>query len=96
MPFVLSCQYITYTLYHLVVFGVPLRKLFDMLPGPKLRVLVLSSPPWGVFADDAHDVPLTKPEIEVSLYTDCICYAPIFVQVCVSVCVCLFMGVHTK
>jgi hypothetical protein len=39
--------------------------LMKKLPGEKLQILFLSSPPWGVLPNASHDVELSKPEIEV-------------------------------
>ena len=42
-----------------------MRSITDGQGRPRLRVLVLTSPPWGIFADD-HDKPLTDQQILVS------------------------------
>jgi hypothetical protein len=34
-------------------------------PRPKLRCLVVTSPPWGAFPNDAHDVALGMEQIKV-------------------------------
>ena len=36
---------------------------------PPLRVLVLTSPPWGVFQHDVHDVPIDDHKIKVHAHT---------------------------
>ena len=55
---------------HYVCVPVSDEEVEDVFPLPcaiKLRVLVLSSPPWGVLNREAepHDIPLTKQNIKV-------------------------------
>jgi hypothetical protein len=48
--------------------------LMELISGPnrpRLRVVVLSSPPWGVFKDELHDTALTTPEMAVGLSISC-------------------------
>jgi hypothetical protein len=53
-----------------LVFGDELMAVYKLIAGeamPRLRVLVLTSPPWGVYTDD-HDVRLTDAEVEVCTF----------------------------
>jgi hypothetical protein len=54
---------------------VPVDKLFDlfkMIKGtamPRLRVVVLTSPPWGVYPDEDHDTAVDKESKAVGTIT---------------------------
>jgi hypothetical protein len=57
-------------LWCVVVNEVQINALIMMLeksvpPLPKLRVLVVTSPPWGAFPNEAHDVALNLAQIKV-------------------------------